>query len=724
MPTLLPLAILLLGVAPELNGSLSESTREQIESAAQYATAETLFQKGDLEAALRGYQRAWRRAPQLQGPLEKIVPLAFSLGQTEVAVRYALADAAAADPPLLRRLAMYQTEQQEWASALRLYRLWLEKSPPGKTEKDRLARLMVQLEVARQAYLIDEVQAASRSFEPVQQVLAGEGVDRDLSKSLRAVMGDGVSWSWEIMGRCHLEAKRFALARAAFEQMARSPDMAPEANYWLAEVSAAQGKPLVAYDLLGKYFQAGDNPYGAAPYDLHRRLLETVGDNNGLLADLSRWSGEDRPNATLALAEAKAKWGDAAEAEKLHRALLARAGDQYRSDPIATSSSESLDSTIVTRSAAWLIEHLATQRRLGEFASLLKSVGGALANFDALDEALQQAVADESQRSRLATRLNMWKVEERTMGELSAGAWAAQVAGEADLALRLQQAFLRRSGEDSANHALLWAVEQLYDDRPKQASAMLRWGIDQGLWDNDAAEPHFYLATALAMYDEHDAALAQAREAARRAPDSADIAARVGWVLYNADRREEATRVYRQVIVDFDDDPDSSTRAALKEARSTLSYLHLKQGNIGQAVEWLEQVLDEYPADPGALNDLAYLWADRGEHLARAERMARAAVAAEPDSAAYLDTLAWAEFRRGKLTDALATIGRAIDLTIDEPDGEILDHQGDILAALDRQAEAVASWQQAATLLDEVDAELAAKVRAKLPDGESSRSQP
>ena len=97
------------------------------------------------------------------------------------------------------------------------------------------------------------------------------------------------------------------------------------------------------------------------------------------------------------------------------------------------------------------------------------------------------------------------------------------------------------------------------------------------------------------------------------------------------------------------------------------------------AEEWLEQVLDEFPDDPGAHNDLGYLWADRGVHLQRALRMTRRACQSEPDNVAYRDSYGWALFRVGKYDEAVAQLRKAA--AVDEPDGVILDHLGDALCA-------------------------------------------
>ena len=56
----------------------------------------------------------------------------------------------------------------------------------------------------------------------------------------------------------------------------------------------------------------------------------------------------------------------------------------------------------------------------------------------------------------------------------------------------------------------------------------------------------------------------------------------------------------------------------MREARLLLSNIAVLQNRPAEAEEWLEQVLDEFPDDASASNDLGYLWAERGAHLERA----------------------------------------------------------------------------------------------------------
>jgi tetratricopeptide (TPR) repeat protein len=75
---------------------------------------------------------------------------------------------------------------------------------------------------------------------------------------------------------------------------------------------------------------------------------------------------------------------------------------------------------------------------------------------------------------------------------------------------------------------------------------------------------------------------------------------------------------------------------------------------------------------PGMKNDLAWLCARVGERLDEAIKLAREAVHAQPENAAFIDTLAEACFRAGQIDDAIAHERRAIEL---EPDNTFMQEQ-------------------------------------------------
>jgi tetratricopeptide (TPR) repeat protein len=208
---------------------------------------------------------------------------------------------------------------------------------------------------------------------------------------------------------------------------------------------------------------------------------------------------------------------------------------------------------------------------------------------------------------------------------------------------------------------------------------------------------YFYLAGALEMAGRTDEAISAARKAADLAgardaafaprgdgPEARDAAAlregpqfcgRVAWVLYHAKRLDEAAKAYAGLIAKFDNDYDSGEiRQTLREARLALSNIAAGRHDIPLSVECLEQVLDEFPGDAAASNDLGYLWADQGKNLLRAQRMIQRAVTEEPDNAAYRDSLGWVLYRLGRIPEAIAELEKA---SAKESDPTVLEHLGE-----------------------------------------------
>ena len=62
---------------------------------------------------------------------------------------------------------------------------------------------------------------------------------------------------------------------------------------------------------------------------------------------------------------------------------------------------------------------------------------------------------------------------------------------------------------------------------------------------------------------------------------------------------------------------------------------------------------------------------------------------------AVIDSLGWAYYLHGHFDHALALIARANELSTSDPNGEMLDHLGDIYWRLNRREEARDAWRQA-----------------------------
>ncbi len=282
-----------------------------------------------------------------------------------------------------------------------------------------------------------------------------------------------------------------------------------------------------------------------------------------------------------------------------------------------------------------------------------------------------------------------------SLGASLATALVALEAKQYDTAGEFFRLALAAKPKQADEVLMVWGVGLLTGDRPAEAAKVFQRAIDEKALPADNPTFYFYLAGALALAGRTEAALAPARVAAEKKKDVARFAARPAWVLSLGKRYAEADKAYRAVLDRFDGDhANAETRDAMREARLALSNIAVARGDLPQAEEWLEQVLDEFPDDAGAMNDLGYLWADQNKHLVRAERMIRQAVAAEPDNPAYRDSLGWLLYRLGKYPQALAELEKAADA--DKPDAAVLDHLGDAYAKLNRRDKAVAAWRKSA----------------------------
>ena len=166
-----------------------------------------------------------------------------------------------------------------------------------------------------------------------------------------------------------------------------------------------------------------------------------------------------------------------------------------------------------------------------------------------------------------------------------------------------------------------------------------------------------------------------------------------------------------------------------------LTSIYLDNKQLDKSVELLEKLLKANPDSPAFNNDLGYVLADNGMKLEESEAMVRKALELEADlrkklleegkiteevakeeNSAYLDSLGWVLFKRGKYEEAYKYLDKA---SRDPEEGnhiEIWDHVADCLVKLDKKKEAVAVWTKALKLEDasKRDIERRKKVEAKL----------
>ncbi|HRH36718.1 MAG TPA: tetratricopeptide repeat protein [Flavobacteriales bacterium] len=100
------------------------------------------------------------------------------------------------------------------------------------------------------------------------------------------------------------------------------------------------------------------------------------------------------------------------------------------------------------------------------------------------------------------------------------------------------------------------------------------------------------------------------------------------------------------------------------------------------------------PDDANTLNNYAYYLSVRNEQLEKAERMTKRSNELSPNQPSYLDTYAWVLFRAKKYAEARTWMEKAIAAS-PAPNGELLEHYGDILFELGETTAALEQWKSA-----------------------------
>lgn len=125
------------------------------------------------------------------------------------------------------------------------------------------------------------------------------------------------------------------------------------------------------------------------------------------------------------------------------------------------------------------------------------------------------------------------------------------------------------------------------------------------------------------------------------------------------------------------------------------AFLYLKDRKA--CYENYEKALAIHPGNILVLNNYAYYLSEDNIDLAKAERMSRKTIDAEPKNSTYLDTYAWIFFKEEKFSLAKIYIVRAV-ANEQDPSSTILEHYGDILWFNQEQDAALEQWKKAMEL--------------------------
>ncbi len=143
----------------------------------------------------------------------------------------------------------------------------------------------------------------------------------------------------------------------------------------------------------------------------------------------------------------------------------------------------------------------------------------------------------------------------------------------------------------------------------------------------------------------------------------------------------------------------SSAETAKVSPRQLGNYRLLLASALDRSGDWqnakaeLEKILVLDPNNAQVLNYLGYSLLEKGMDQARATTMVKRAYDMSPDSSAIADSLGWAYFLDGKVTQALPLLEKAARTA--ENDAAISEHLGDAYWTLGRRRDARYAWNNA-----------------------------
>lgn len=688
--------------------------QKRVDAMAWFMTGELRKRRNDFKGALDAYREAVKLDPDSIGIYRELVPLAFSLNQTDDAVKYAL-KAIELDPQdyeLLRRVGVHMATQSRLPEAVQL----LEKAAEAKSlDKQSAVYVALMRDLGILYTAVGDLEKAADAYEVVfaaRQDPAKYGLDDDART--RAALEQDPSSSYERMGQAFLDANRIDNAVRAFELAARENEGKPGTlNYNLARVYLQTKQPQKALDELQKYFDAELQSKGREAYQLLADILAALDKSAELLERLETLAEKDARNSTLQyfLAEQYLRAGRLEDSERLYKQTLQANGGIEGHIGLAA---------VYRRlhRPADLLDQLSASVRGGrDPRELLQSLEQLNTELEAIgqDEKLTQALLEEGRRRTGedgGRGLNF-------TGAMILGKLATTAERTDDVQHFYEFALQRRPNAATVVYqelsAHLSAVEQY-----ETAAKVLRDAVNNPA--AQAAKPEFLYRLSLVegLAGNTAGALDAIQEAQRLLPDVALLHYQEAWVYYAAHQWEEAIRRLEQVVERF---PEESE--IIRRCKFTLSNVYVQQGDYPRGKEILEEVYRESPDDPSVNNDLGYLYADHGENLEQAESMIRKAVAAEPENPAYLDSMGWVLYKLGKYEESREWLEKAVKLPSGS-DATIWDHLGDTYHKLEQRDKAVEAWTKA---LEEAksetrpDAKLIGRIEDKLKNARGAAGE-
>lgn len=700
------------GDRPARHVPLKPPTTQELnhrEALALYGLAVRHERRNWLLEATRTLEEARRLDPDAAPVHKALIPLYLALDRTEDALA-SCREALELDPDDHETGYLYARQLRgldRRAEAIAVLRQTVKAS--GLKERPDL-RAQVWFDLGLLLEKGNELAEAEKCLREVVAILDNPAPLLEVGHCTREEITAQSAETYERLGRLCLRAGQTERAITAFQNaQKKDPERAARLAFNLAQVYEEKGKDREALAQLEEYLRT--QPQGVEGYERKIRLQRKLGRGAEVLADLRRASEGDPNNTALKvlLAHEYRRAGDTDGARAIYKDLLDRGGGAE------------------------------VYRGLFEMYRELGARGGAEA-LDLLDRTVDSAAGTDKRdpspgaagRARVMLALLredpelvklMLPVAQRRLLEFprqrlarSTRAVLATLAGrtrQLDAAEQLYRSCLERPGgpgplETDVYAGLLQVLALKHKD--EAIVALGKQGLEKAqatnrvLFHRAMARAYSHLGNMKAALESADAAVHDA--APSHLLDSRRL--RV-FLLSQAGKHDQAIAECQAMLKEY------NAGGELHQVRAALSAAYSAAGKYDLAEEQTQLILKADPNDATANNDLGYQWADHNKNLEEAERLIRKAldldrrqrssgtalgVDHDQDNAAYVDSLGWVLFRRGRLAEARTELERAARLPGGDDDPVVWDHLGDVYFRLGEKRKAAESWRKALSLYD------------------------
>jgi tetratricopeptide (TPR) repeat protein len=668
-----------------------------------------------LLAAVRAYEDAARLDPEAPAPYKALVPLYLGLDRLDDALT-ACKKVLDLDPGdyetwhLYARQLRVHDRPKDAADALN-HALACEGL---KEHLDLRAQIAFDLALIQES--LNDFAKAEEAYLEVVKILNNPAALAENSDINPDEIDARAAETYERVGRVSLRAGKHDKAKDYFVKARdkvkeKDPARAKRLSYNLAELYLAREEWAPALAALDEYLET--LPEGTEAYRAKIKAMQKLGRGDEVVGVMEKYAVRDAQNASLKL---------------LYAEQLGAAG---RFDPAERIYRNMAEGTATPEVYRGLFKLYADSKHFDRLLKLLDENLGKAGGREDIDETEAESAAARARAMLVVLREDpalvrglIPEIQERVKANTPTNSTTCFFLGV--LASRTQQL-------DAAEQMFRQCLRQNLAGRPrlleKEAEVyqnllrVLRLGhkneaivevCREGLEKSRATQASFFhlqMAQALARLGKLAEGLKEADAALAAATDPSRLACREARVriLMMAERYDQAATECKDLLKDY------TAPEEAREIRHTLSIVYSSAHEYAKAEEQLRILLDADPNDAMANNDLGYQWADQGKNLEEAEKLIRKAIDldrkqrltgtaldadSDRDNAAYVDSLGWVLFRRGKHDEARKELEKAVALPDGIDDPTVWDHLGDVRARLGDKAKAREAWAKAIELYE------------------------